>query len=58
MITVKKGGKMNIDIWEANLCKDKSYAQGSIPGTLEDPDEDNRVHPVGYGHQKKKGGVQ
>jgi len=35
---------MKMDIWEANLCADKSHAQGLIPGTLEDPDEDGGVH--------------
>ena len=45
---------MNTDIWEANLYTDNSHAQGSIPGTLEDPGEGNGVHPVEHGHRKKK----
>ena len=52
MITVKK--KMHMDIWEANLCTGKSYAQVSILGTLDDTDEGSGVHLVGYDHRGKK----
>ena len=52
MIAAEK--KKNMDI--GSLCTDKSHTQGSIPGTLEDPNKGSGIHPVGYGHWEKKRG--
>jgi len=45
---------MYMDIWELTSVRTSPTPRGPIPGTLEDPDEGSRVHPVGDGHRKKK----
>jgi len=55
MITVKKMKKWWIWTFRRpTYVRTSPTPRGLILGTLEDPDEGSEVHPVGYGHRKKK----